>query len=164
MVGHKFVQLVIQGIRMDKVDQYTTKKCQGFTVSLLVPVSMAVLASSLFLRPLLSAASFAHQEHHESVQSEGPYHPKWQGLAGRSCKSDAIFPQLAASGWLGVRGFVLATDFHYESGQQIHQHYNCHIFCGILDTASITPCTKYTDCPLCCLSCLFGYAITDSLV
>ena len=63
MVGHKFIQPVIQGIRMDKVDQHTTKKCQGFTVSLLVPGSMAVLASSPFLRPLLSAASFAHQEH-----------------------------------------------------------------------------------------------------
>ena len=74
MVGHKFVELVIQGIRMDKVDQYTTKKCQGFIISLLVPVSMPVLASSPFLRPLLSAASFVHQEHHESVQSEGPYY------------------------------------------------------------------------------------------
>ena len=66
---------------MDKVDQYTMKKCQGFTVSLLVPISMAVLASSPFLRPLLSAASFAHQEHHESMQSEGLYHQKWQGLS-----------------------------------------------------------------------------------
>ena len=41
-----------------------------------------------------------------------------------------------------MRGFVLATDFHYESGQQIRQHYNCHTFCGILDTVSITPCTN----------------------
>ena len=44
-------------------------------------------------------------------------------------------------GW-GVRGFVLATGFHYESEQQICQHFNCHIFCGILDTMSITPRTN----------------------
>ena len=82
----------------------STQRRNAKAVSLLVPVLMAVLAC-LFLHPLLSAASFAHQEHHESVQSEGPYHQKWQGLAGRSRESDAIFPQLAASGWLGGTGF-----------------------------------------------------------